>query len=68
MNRSGRRFANGGGKANVEGNCYTTQIIRARVFLIHSRRVFWVREFGFVVARRAKREGNGIFIANLVSF
>jgi len=70
MSRSGRRFGNGVGKANMEGNCYTTQIIRSRVFLTttHSRRVFWVRDFGFVVARRAKGEGNGIFIANLVSF
>jgi len=70
MRRSGRRFGSGGGKANVEGNCYSGGVIRVRVFLMstQSRSVFWVKEFGFVVARRAKGEGNGIFIAILVSF
>lgn len=70
MSRSGRSFGSGCGKADVEGNCYSSGVIRGRVFLMttHGSSVFWVKDLGFVVARRAKREGNGIFIANLVSF
>lgn len=74
VNWRGRRFggSGGGGKTNVEGHCYTTQVIGARFLLMitHSRRVFWVRGSGFefVLTRRAKGEGNGIFIVNFVSF
>ncbi|KAG2401849.1 uncharacterized protein HKW66_Vig0191140 [Vigna angularis] len=70
MSRSGRSFGSGCGKADVEGNCYTTGVIRGRVSLMttHSRSAFWVKDFRSVVARKAKGEGNRIFIANLVSF
>lgn len=70
VNRSRRRRF-GGGKANVEGHCYTTDEVRVLLVVIrHSRRVFWVRDLGFelVLARRGKGEGNGIFIVNFVSF
>lgn len=53
------------GKANVEGNCYTTLVLRGRV--LHGGRVVWDREFGVVLARRAKGEGDGLFIINLIS-